>query len=235
MSPDKLNIALMSGLSDSLTLPCLAVAALLVFVLVLLRDERSLPFRCSMGFISGHFTAALLMRAGALYLDFKIAPSFLAATLFYAVIGVGLFIAGSYCAFEWYRVYRFFGGCKTGEFFKIRADQRWVTVFATLIGFFMGSCCSFFVSSWPSNAALLVLSGDIFLPGILWPTAWCLFFYEFVIVFVLVIFFLLARYCFDKKRRYLIRKHRSLLLAISAGVYMSFGVGLVSIFIKQLF
>ncbi len=225
----------MSGCSDSLTPPRLAVVLLSVLFLFLYRDERSLSSRFFSGFIPGYLFAAFLLRMAQLKGGYMIVWLFGAAGCFYTGIGVVLTITGAYFAFQWFRMYRSGGAGDPLLNLSREGRDRWFPVFLPLMGFLLGALVSFFAYSWPVTVALMALSNDIYLPGLLWPTVWCLFFYELVISMVLTAVFFAASYSFDSRRRRAVFRYRSLTLSVAAAVYMSFGVSLVSIYIQQLF
>ncbi|MBF0386823.1 MAG: hypothetical protein HQL20_03090 [Candidatus Omnitrophica bacterium] len=236
MPAEKLFTALMSALSDSLAPPRLVGIALMVLVLAVLRDSK-VSGRVWYGFLLGHFILAMVLRIGELYAGLNMLRPFWLAAVFYVVNGILLIVAGGYFAFRWYRWYLSREGVAGDPLLRVvvpAAKPEWQRI-SFLLSLLAGAVFALFAFTWPVNMALAALSGDVYLPGYLWSTVWCMFVYELVITAVAAVLLSGALFCFQEQRRKVIFRYRSLALAVAAGVYMSLGFGLVNFYTQQLF
>lgn len=235
MYTDKLITALMSGFSDSFTPPRIAVAALLGLVLFLFRDVKSLPVRFLAAFFPLYCLGAFGLRIGALLNVIAVKPSDLFTAIFYITLGLGFIAAGVYSGLRWYQTHRFWdlqrGLLRCGPFPENRLCRR----LAVLSGGLAGCCAAFLVFTRPVHVALMAMSSEMLYPGFLWSTVWGLFFYELGVSLVLAVIVLSAFYWLDVRRRFLLAGQRTMVLSVVSALYISFGVGLVSIYIQQLF
>lgn len=235
MSPDKLIIALMSGFADGVALPRLAVLLLILAGFFICQESRGALYRCVTGFFLGDFFAGLLLRISEFSPSGAFNRPFQAALIFYSVLGVTLFVFGAHLALLWYSASRNSPGARSLFKFRFIEKLNPASPLRFPIGLFFGIISGYCFFSWPLNMAMVGLSNDIFLPGLLWPTVWSMVVYE-----VSVFFFSVASFCavlYLTRARFIggYQKHRSLLLTIGAAVYMAVGIGLTGIFIQQLF
>ena len=231
MTTDRLVTALMGGISDSMTLPHLAMLMALGAFFFAARNAKGVSGDFFSRLVFGYLLTAFLSRVGVFNALFLTEGYYRLAAVFFMIAGLWLIIIGIAFACGWYAWYR--GGrplravFKTGRLLCGAWDMTFVT------GFLCGIVAAGFVSSWPVNVSVAALSAEIVMPGVLWQTLWSLLLYEAVIVAVMGVFFFAVRYCLEEKQREVLNRYRSLLLCVLAGCYMAIGFGLAAVFVMR--
>ncbi|MBF0593690.1 MAG: hypothetical protein HQL22_01835 [Candidatus Omnitrophica bacterium] len=230
---DKFFTAFMGGISDGFTPPYLAVMALSGLMVLLTLDAKVLFQWVFGGFIVGHLCTGLVLRLGLFNDVISGLWYFRTAAIFYMVIATVLIATGCRLAFGWYRFYR------SAPFERLFprmgvSDRLPPPVVMFIGGTLLGALMAFAGFSCPVNVAVLLLSNEIYMPGLIWSTVWSLFVYEAALVLLLAVSAGTALYCLSGNRSFFVKK-RSLMLSVLAAVYTALGAGVFVIFIQQLF